>query len=66
MEEELKTNASRIRNMSDAELAGFLCRFRGHLFPCSDCVAYKYCDLGHNGMLDWLQQPTEEKHEIMR
>lgn len=29
--------------------------------PCPDgCKAESYCRTGHNGMLDWLQQPVDE------
>ena len=58
-----KTNADRIRAMSDEGLAKFLCNFRscdssGH--PCTGCKAEPNCYTGHNGMIDWLQQPAEE------
>ena len=57
------TNADIIRRMNDEELARFLCDFRscdseGH--PCGGCKAEPYCKTGHNGMIDWLQQPAEE------
>lgn len=58
------TNADRIWDMTDEELAHLLCGLRasnsaGHL--CDGCVAEPFCHSGHNGMMDWLQQPTEEK-----
>ena len=59
-----KTNADRIRAMSDKELAEFLCHFRSDdAATCSGCKAEPYCRLGHNGMIDWLQQPAEEVNE---
>ena len=59
-----RTNAGRIRGMSDEELASFLCDFLTSCepeHPCNDCVAKSYCHTGHNGMIDWLQQPAEEE-----
>lgn len=57
------TNADIIRRMSDEELANFLCEIRS-LYPddnpCGECRAKSYCYVGHNGMEDWLQLPTEE------
>lgn len=60
---EIITNADRIRAMSDEELAKFLCNFRScdsSEHPCNGCQAEPYCMIGHNGMIDWLQQPAEE------
>ena len=57
------TNADRIRAMSDEELAKFLCNFRScdsSEHPCTGCKAEPHCHTGHNGMIDWLQQPAEE------
>ena len=57
------TNADRIRAVSDEELAKFLCNFRScdsSEHPCNGCQAEPYCMIGHNGMIDWLQQPAEE------
>ena len=47
-----KTNADRIRSMSDEELKEFICS----MFKC------EFCDfeLGERcGLLNWLQQPAE-------
>ena len=58
-----KTNADRIRNMNDEELAMFLCDFRScdaDEYICEGCKAEKYCRAGHEGTIDWLQQPAEE------
>lgn len=58
------TNADRIRAMSDEELAKFLCNFRScdsSEHPCNGCKAEPHCHTGHNGMIDWLQQPAEEE-----
>lgn len=60
---EPQTNADRIRAMSDEELAKFLCNFRScdsSEHPCNGCKAEPHCHTGHNGMIDWLQQPAEE------
>lgn len=58
------TNADRIRAMSDKELAEFLCHFRSDdAATCSGCKSEHYCRPGHNGMIDWLQQPVEEGDE---
>lgn len=57
------TNADRNRAMSDEELAKFLCNFRScdsSEHPCNGCKAEPHCHTGHNGMIDWLQQPAEE------
>lgn len=62
--EQKSSNADRIRAMSDEELASFLCDFLTSCepeHPCNDCVAKSYCHTGHNGMIDWLQQPAEEE-----
>ena len=48
-----KTNADRIRNMSDEELKKFICS----MFKC------EFCDfeLGERcGLLNWLQMPAED------
>lgn len=57
-----KTNADHIRSMSDEELAMFLCNFRScnaDEYICEGCKAEKYCRAGHEGTIDWLQQPME-------
>ena len=49
----VKTNADRIRSMSDEELKKFICS----MFKC------EFCDfeLGERcGLLNWLQMPAEE------
>ena len=60
----VKTNADRIRSMSDEELAIFLCDFRScdaDEYICEGCKATQYCRAGHAGTLGWLQQPAEEE-----
>ena len=57
-----KTNVDRVRSMSDEELAIFLCNFRScdaDEYICEGCKAEKYCRAGHEGTIDWLQQPAE-------
>ena len=61
--EQKLSNADHIRAMSDKELAEFLCKFRScdsENHPCNGCKAEPYCRAGHNGMIDWLQQPSKE------
>ena len=58
-----QTNADRIRDMGDDELAQFLCEFRScdaETHPCNKCKAAPFCRQGHTGMIDWLQSPAEE------
>ena len=58
-----KTNADRIRSMTDEELAEFLCSFRScnaDEYICEGCKAAQYCRAGHAGTIDWLQQPVVE------
>ena len=50
-----KSNADRIRAMTDEELAAFLCN-QQDVTGCSGCVAIDFCHYGHNGMIDWLKQ----------
>ena len=57
-----ETNADRIRAMTDEELAAFLCNLRSEEVygnACSNCVAERFCRIGHTGMIDWLKQPVE-------
>ena len=58
------TNADRIREMSDEELAEFLCDFRGcdtDENTCIGCKGEQYCRAGHAGTTEWLKQPAEEE-----
>jgi hypothetical protein len=63
--EKPKTNADRIRAMSDEELMQFLFNEVSNNTICSFCVPTMRtkckCD-GHckNGILEWLKQPAEE------
>ena len=54
-----QTNADRIRNMTDEELAAFLCGMQ-NADDCHKCVAEKYCEYGHTGMIDWLKQEVSD------
>lgn len=60
-----KTNADRIRAMSDEELAVFLADEIGHGDCCDcrlECATYegdKFEDSCHNSYYRWLQQPAE-------
>ena len=57
-----QTNADRIRNMSDEELAGFIVGLNLHclagLGKC-DCKANKTCDNCNAEVKNWLQSVTE-------
>lgn len=58
------TNADRIRNMTDEDLANFLCNISSAGDDqCSACVATDKCRTGHNGMIDWLRSAAEEVSE---
>ena len=58
-----KTNAQKIRAMSDEELAeqfvfmSTICEFCVKRKNCEEVPGYKYC---MEGILDWLQRPAEE------
>ena len=51
------TRAEAIRNMTDEELAKFLCD--EVTVTCAECVAYEDCSYGRNGFVDWLQEEDE-------
>ena len=63
-----KTNAQKIRSMSDEELVNFIMRLMGHaqcfaegIFPYHPCPQNQNCK---QCGIDWLQHPAEEdKHE---
>ena len=53
-----QTNADRIRNMSDEELAKNLCL----LLDCRKCPTFKTCNVGsmcYANLLEWLQSEAE-------
>lgn len=54
------TNADLIRAMSGEELANFLCNIM--TAECCDrtCPGREFCEAGHKGLQDWLQQPEKE------
>lgn len=53
------TNADRIRAMSDEELSQFLCTWH-NAEECHHCVAERFCEYGHTGMIDWLKQEVTD------
>ena len=64
-----KTNAQKIRSMSDEELVNFIMRLMGHaqcfaegIFPYHPCPQEQNCK---QCGIDWLQQPAgeEDKYE---
>lgn len=59
LNEAVKTNADRIRAMTDEELALFFGRlgFCSGIIPRSHCHAHKVC--GQGCVVDWLKQPAE-------
>lgn len=62
MESKSKTNADRIRNMSDEELTEFITGLSKHCLAgigkC-DCSAYKTCDNCNVEVKNWLQSEAE-------
>ena len=50
-----RTNADRIRAMSDEELADWLCS----ISSCHTCDAVDQCGRGTNGWISWLQSPAD-------
>ena len=54
-----KTNADRIRAMSDKELGVWICE---HALSCGCCVGLELCRIEDgiaNGAVKWLQQPPK-------
>lgn len=62
---EVKTNADRIRVMSDRELAKFLCDMNHecYLCPAEDICSSDQCGNPYNadGMLSWLQKEAKDE-----
>ena len=65
-----KTNADRIRAMSDEELAKILNAFTAYFEECNrsiedtdchDCELCWLCSLGEGKALEWLQKPVKEE-----
>ena len=61
-----KTNADRIRAMSDEELVVFLDGFSGRCLDCAEDAKNKRCPIYKEGhycrpqdIMEWLQQPAE-------
>ncbi len=57
------TNADRIRAMSDEELADFLGQYKFCDMCVEGCDACTYNGECNKRLLDWLQQPAEERRE---
>ena len=47
------TNGDRIRQMTDEQLAVFLCNLSDE---CSNCPVTSICRMNHNGFFDWLKR----------
>ena len=47
------TNLEYIRTCTKEELAVLLCEMHAH---CTSCVANRYCEDGHIGFIDWLNE----------
>lgn len=69
-EDNTKTNADRIRSMSDDELAVFLDEFSGRCLDCAEDAKNKSCPIYKEGrycrpqdIMEWLQMPTETQKE---
>ena len=56
-----KTNADRIRAMSDEELVDFLGEYRFCDICDEGCEACTYHGNCNKRILDWLQQPAEDE-----
>lgn len=54
------TNADRIRNMDDYELAEYICDLVSN-DNCYKCHAAAFCFRGHNGMIDWLRKECDDE-----
>ena len=64
-----KTNADRIRAMSDEKLVVFLDGFSGRCLDCAEDAKNKNCPIYKEGhycrpqdIMEWLQQPAEVRH----
>ena len=62
----VRTNADRIRAMSDEELVVFLDGFSGRCLDCAEDAKNKSCPIYKNGhycraqdIMEWLQMPAE-------
>ena len=62
-----KTNADRIRSMSDEELVVFLDKFSSRCVVCAEYEANESCPIYKEGyycrpkdIMEWLRQPSEE------
>ena len=55
-----KTNADRIRSMSDEELARFLCGLIPSDICSIRCPGKDFCHNGQNGLVMWMKQPAKE------
>lgn len=53
------TNLERIREMSESELAEFLCE----ISICEEmkCPAYYHCTYKHKGTVYWLKEESEDE-----
>ena len=54
------SNADRIRNMTDEELAKWLCSIMTAECCDTSCPGRETCSKGHTGLLDWIKQPAGE------
>lgn len=53
------TNGEKIRNMSDEELAQFLCE---NCHSCRLCIALLYCyDGNSDGFINWLKYDSDKE-----
>lgn len=56
------TNGDRIRAMDNKEMSEWLCSIM--VSECCDrtCPGREFCELGHKGLLDWLQATYKEEN----
>lgn len=58
------TLLERIKSADVSELATFLCKMYERSYTCNGCPAERLCHIGHNGMIDFLEQEVREDMEI--
>ena len=54
------TNREMLNEMSNAELAAFICRFATREACDTACPARDLCHIGHNGLVEWLDKEAED------
>ena len=60
MRRQTMTNGDKIKQMTDEELAKFICH---NVEECEGCVGHEFCEFNGgdaNGIIKWLKQEFEE------